>query len=564
MLPVLNKINQFTDNIYMNSIDTLQNIDSTYKNHLKLNYKKIKYIKFKECCDNSISNSINELSTYDFNKFNSLKTLLLSHGSLPSNIGINNLNLYNLKTLNLNFNNISSINQFNNLPNLRRLKLSNNQIFKIDGLNNLSNLRHLDLSHQIIKHEFLLPELYLINKIENVNHLSNLRGLNLSQNAIQSIENVYNLPYLKFLDLSNNLIQSDLNFSLNLNNLSSNLNVLLLNGNLIQSISNVYWQNFKNLKKLDLSHNKIVEIPESFNCLTNLNELFLENCGFKNGYENSLNNLSNLNNLKLLVLSNNKIEVIGDLFDSSNNNLQLLDLSFNCIQSIDSPFKKLRNLKNLDLSYNKIKQITGFDNNNNLINLNLQNNFINHLDNLKNLTKLTRLNLMKNHLTCLNPLNCLINLQELNLQKNKISDINGMRLNNLTKIDLSRNLIRSVSLFDTQESFYFNFNNFNNYNKPKFSNLKSIRLNENKIEKISIKIDNNKFTNLEFIDLSHNRIKKENNLQVNIAVNNDIKSHLKIKLDGNQLSKYKIIPKNNVNNEVAPLPLFNGLVLGLS
>lgn len=78
-------------------------------------------------------------------------------------------------------NNISKIENLENLINLKSLNLSSNQITRIENIENLLQLQTLNLSSN------------QISKIETIESLINLKDLNLSSNQISKIENIGSL-----------------------------------------------------------------------------------------------------------------------------------------------------------------------------------------------------------------------------------------------------------------------------------------------------------------------------------------------------------------------------------
>ena len=146
------------------------------------------------------------------------------------------------------------------------------------------------------------------------------------------------------------------------------------------------FKNFKYLKYLDLSYNKIKIIPYNIKHLSNLEKLNLN----YNNIKYISKNIKYLINLKFIFLNNNEIKIIPKEIKYLIN-LNILFLKNNFIEIIPNEIKYLINLTELDLSYNKIKIIPNeiqylinleyliFTNNN----INIIPNEIRYLQNLK-------------------------------------------------------------------------------------------------------------------------------------------------------------------------------------
>lgn len=162
------------------------------------------------------------------------------------------------------------------------------------------------------------------------------------------------LPNLKYFE---NLIAIDISFN-NISNLplfSSSIEEIICNNNRIINLDSLI--NYKNLKRLNCSNNKIETIP----CLNNL-ELLICN-------DNEINELNIFPNLLKLNCNNNKIKIIENLpklkkleCDSNKimkiNNLTCLEELYcndNCIIGLDNIY--LNNIKILHCYHNNIQRI---------------------------------------------------------------------------------------------------------------------------------------------------------------------------------------------------------------
>ncbi|ODV60674.1 L domain-like protein [Ascoidea rubescens DSM 1968] len=255
-------------NLFNNSIQLIQfNTDpnSISNNFLSLKYLDLSKNKIKKIINinlcknlkslNLYSNQLSDLSSNikNLNSLNSLSVLNLSYNKIKSLNhtflnGFNNLKLLNLKSnlitkfeikaynsllklqkLWLNYNQLESIDIFNNhsdrrsssLINLKTLYMNNNLIESLDFLNNFEfKLQKIDLSYNLInqfkfiKHCERLEEISLnVNKINTIENLlkkdqdyPSLRKLNLKRNMISSIAGLEHFRKLRYLDLSSNKI----------------------------------------------------------------------------------------------------------------------------------------------------------------------------------------------------------------------------------------------------------------------------------------------------------------------------------------------------------------------
>jgi len=298
------------------------------------------------------------------------------------------------------------------LPYLRKLNFSNNWIVEIPNLKKLSNLIHLDMSgNKIERIDGLdditeLEDLNLsknnIMKIEGIEHLSKLKRLDLSSNKITKIKGIENLSKLTTLTLSYNKIDK----IENLENLTQ-LEQLYLHNNQIKKIENL--DNLTKLQRLTLYNNPL---PKSELKLINKEpEVLIRKLIFNKFLENNLSRtLQRKYKLELndfgvnregkiieINLSDKGLKVLPEILYELPE-LQILNISKNKIKEM-SGFEKLPNLKILDLSYNKIKEIKGLESLILLEELYLQGNHISKLEGLGNLSKLRLLIIRKNQVT---------------------------------------------------------------------------------------------------------------------------------------------------------------------
>ena len=204
--------------------------------------------------------TISELS--DIINFPNLRRLTISHNEIEDLSPIFD-NLHQLEHLEMEANNISSIDGIALLQNLTRLSLGRNIISDISGLNTLTNLTHVYLFDNAI------------TDIDPLHSLENLTNLGLSNNHIRNIAPLSGLSHLEWVNLSNNLI-SDASPLYQ----SAKLHTLFLSNNALTRLDAAH---FNHLTRLSLTDNRIERID----------------------------NIEALNAIEILRLANNRIEDVS-------------------------------------------------------------------------------------------------------------------------------------------------------------------------------------------------------------------------------------------------------------
>jgi Leucine-rich repeat (LRR) protein len=287
------------------------------------------------------------LKSFDliFHDQTSLQTFSFKNNKISLNKKVIFDKLTKLQTLELDSNNINYIydNTFEGLRSLKFLGLASNDITYLEenSFMHLRNLRLLDLSN---------------NKIKTINPLifKNLIFLNtlyMKNNGIIDIKNntFMFLNTLNDLDLSyNNIYYLDHSFVKNLA-----LITLDLRNNKLKLINNNSFKNLKFLKQLYLTNNEISNIEfNSFEDMNELQDLHLQN--------NSISKIQNgfvKKSFRNLYLEYNKIDLIeNDSF--INNSIVHVFLKSNHIKILYSNiFSNLRMTKLWTLSHNKNTKI---------------------------------------------------------------------------------------------------------------------------------------------------------------------------------------------------------------
>lgn len=206
-------------------------------------------------------------------------------------------------------------------------------------------------------------------------------------------------------------------------------------------------------------------------------------------------NLFRFKNLKRLFLRQNLIESIAELEVLPLENMEEIDLYDNRIKHISKSVNLFPNLKTLDLSFNKIKNIKNIDRLTKLENLYFVQNKISTIDNLSTLTNLKNLELGGNRIKEIgeHDLEGLDNLEEIWLGKNLITKLNNLQyLKSLKILSIQSNKLKKIEGLETLE------------------NLEELYLSHNFITSIEGLEKNTKLTTL---DITSNKITKIENLR---------------------------------------------------
>ncbi len=292
---------------------------------------------------------------------------------------------------------------------------------------------------------------------------NNITILSLRGTKDQKIEtympSIENLENLSGLYLDDNLIKElpdSFGNLLNLKNLSLRNNPLV---KLPDSIGKL-----RKLEAIDLSGSKLTELPNSFGDLESLKMLRLHPSNlpsnmmakFGGKTSNWFNGGESANwfkypqkVVKFYSLRKNGFTIDTFKFRDEeyfiiDNRLSLPNLNIKDIHELKGLYK-IRNLKELDLSNNKIMEIKGLESLINLEELDLSNNKIMEINGLESLINLEELNLSKNNIYMIKGLDSLKKLKVLNLSFNKISLIRGLdSLTSLETIILSSNELKDI------------------------------------------------------------------------------------------------------------------------
>ncbi|KAI1317749.1 hypothetical protein EDD11_007923 [Mortierella claussenii] len=187
---------------------------------------------------------------------------------------------------------------------------------------------------------------------------------------------------VRTLDLSKSGIES----TITLNQQVPKLDVLILNDNQVPHLTGVP----KSVKTLQARSNLLDNLT-NFGHLANLQYLDISN----NTIED-LTGLSSLVHLRELTAEGNKIKSVSAL--QQMDGLIRLDISHNCLTSLDFRWSKMQRLEFLNASHNKIEQLENLESLGGLIHANLAHNCIEDISLVQPLRRLRILRLSENKL----------------------------------------------------------------------------------------------------------------------------------------------------------------------
>ncbi|XP_059059561.1 toll-like receptor 3 [Achroia grisella] len=312
----------------------------------------------------------------------------------------------------------------------------------------------------------------------NVMRMDNLIYLNMSMNSISvaKFSNVVELPLLREIDLSNNIIKTI-------------------------KVNDENEFPYKNLTKLNLSHNLLTTIPDAiFDTFSKLTSLDLS---FNFILFLGIGTFEGIKRLIHLDISHNKIvDINSSLFRFTD--LETFNISHNQIRTIDATdFAMLKKLESVDFSYNNIVNLekTIFYNMILLKTVNLNNNEIYSIDRdaFFNNTYLTKIDISNNKLKIL-PKDLFKdkNLIVFSITGNTLEGpivkglFQGLRF--VLKLDLSNQCVTSIEDYtffglERIQELFINNNDIGSLSKNSFKSLQSL---------VHLDLSNNRITSIDF------------------------------------------------------------------
>lgn len=230
-----------------------------------------------------------------------------------------------VRELRINNCNAENIRSFRAFKNITSLTISESEIISLDDINCFQNLKTLKIINSKVNEIERISELYLLDNLtlDNINlhdyeknnikwsKLTSLSNLAIKNNNLTNFDQINELKSIKTIDLSNNKI-SNFIIPTTLNSLDISKNklegiIIPNNGPKILNISENHLTKFKLLKNnslvdINISKNKIRTIETDEN--TTLTDLNLSENLFD---DESMNILLSFKNLKELNISRNKI-----------------------------------------------------------------------------------------------------------------------------------------------------------------------------------------------------------------------------------------------------------------
>ncbi|XP_067346856.1 leucine-rich repeat-containing G-protein coupled receptor 5-like isoform X4 [Channa argus] len=387
--------------------------------------------------------------------FTSYLDLSMNNLTVLSGVGLSSLHF--LEELRLAGNDLSLIPRgaFAGLYNLKVLMLQNNQLRSVpaEAFNNLHNLQSLRLD---ANHISTVP-------VGCFSGMRSLRHLWLDDNSLTEVpvEALSELPTLQAMTLALNHISHVPDYAFSK---LGRLVVLHLNNNRIVSMGTNCFHGLRSLETLDLNYNSLVEFPTAIRSLSHLKEL-----GFHSNNIQSIPEHAFTGNPSLITIFfyNNPIQSVGssafqnlpelrtlslngaaDLTEfpdlTGTKSLESLTITGARITSLPSSVcEQLPNLQLLDLSYNQIQTLPSFSGCENIQKIDLHNNDLEQLqeNTFHGLMSLRSVDLSWNRLSSvkLNSFSALPALTKLDLSSNQLSSLPLTGLQTLTHLRLAGN-----------------------------------------------------------------------------------------------------------------------------
>ena len=410
------------------------------------------------------NNKIVELADGTFNNLVNLTTVDLSYNNIMTIKPGTFINAMNIRFLSLKGNQLSAFKGeiFNTGTGLEELDISENQLSYLfpNSFRIHPRLRRLVASQN--KFNFFPASM--------IAGLQFLEFIDLSNNQLKTVEELdfARLPRLRQLILSHNSLESISEMAFHN---SSQLQYLDLSMNKLERLGERTFEGLARIEVMNLDHNQLSELPDTLferSRLQMLENIILSNNKFETAPLKSLQRQYFF--VSSVDLSHNKIrEIPSD--DSIMVNIKNLDLSYNPLneESVNNILSEPKTVRELNLAGTGIKQITSLETPF-LQNLNLSDNQLTAIDDkiFERATLLESLDLSNNVLNNLKQLSMiwpkLPSLQVLDLSNNSFEIVAQGDLDNLE-------MLRKLSIQTLEKCSRIEKNAFKNL--PNLSELKA-------------------------------------------------------------------------------------------
>ena len=348
------------------------------------------------------------------------------------------------------------------------------------------------------------------------------------------IHDFRNIPHTKILSLSSNrfnIIPTSIYFL-------QNLIFFDVSNNMIMEIDENLFANLSHLINLNFSGNKLKYFPRTIQYMNNLQELDIS----KNELMNIPDEFIYLKNLKKLNISYNKIQLIQMNLFANLFSLQELYCNNNLITNIQSlnnytVFNSMPNLKLLDISNNQLQEYIIFKQIPNLEKINISYNKLSNILGLSTCIKLTEVDCSNNGMKQFpNDFYSIINLHSLNLKGNELNNLPGLiyLMDNLTNLNIEGNPMRHAPNLK-----YANISQIKQYCQSRLSKEELQNMPENLKQNYLRKINN----------INNNNMDRNKNAEINrnSPLFNYIKNNSELVINNTELME---IPCNEIQKSI--------------
>ena len=356
---------------------------------------------------------------------------------------------------------------------------------------------------------------------------------NLTENAFNdSVHDFRNIPYTKILSLSSNrfnIIPMSIYYL-------QNLIFFDISNNMITEIDENLFTNLSHLININFSGNKLKYFPRSIKYMTNLLELDIS----KNELMNIPDEFIYLKNLKKLNISYNKIQLIQMNLFSNLLSLEELYCNNNLITNMQSLnnytiFNSIPNLKILNISYNQLQEYIIFKQIPNLEKINISYNKLKNILGLSSCPKLIEIDCSNNNIKQFpTDFFSVINLHSLNLNGNELNTLPGLiyLMDNLVQLNIEGNPMKQASNL----KYVNNISQIKQFCQSKLSNEELQNMPENLKQNYFRKINNVNNNN-------NNQRNKNAEINKNSPLFNYIKNNSELVINNTELIE---IPCNEI------------------